>query len=352
MGEAAVATAPQSPVTVTRPVRTIGRIDRATFEAEIMPAGQPVLMKGQVADWPIVAAARRSTADLAAALRALDHGEPIGILRAHPGNGGFYFYDARDMGRFNFDRGQGTLSQGVDLLLAAGGQAPPPHLYVGPSPGEAGTRDFMARNPLGILDRSIRARLWLSNGSRVALHYDVSRNVACCVAGPRRFILIPPDQVGNVYLGPFEHTMAGPQVSMVDFHAPDFERFPRFREALDHATVAEMEPGDALYVPTLWWHHVESFGDFNLLVNHWWKPAGAGADFEALMIAIQGLRDQPAPERVAWRAFFDHVVFDDAAPHATDHLPPRFRTITGPASPQRDAMLLRFVIAQLRDRLG
>ena len=62
-------------------------------------------------------------------------------------------------------------------------------------------------------------------------------------------MLFPPDQFRNLYLGPIDNTPAGRAVSMVDFHAPDFNAYPRFREALRHALVAELAPGDAIFIP-------------------------------------------------------------------------------------------------------
>jgi oxalate decarboxylase/phosphoglucose isomerase-like protein (cupin superfamily) len=53
-------------------------------------------------------------------------------------------------------------------------------------------------------------------------------------------------------------------------------RFPRFQQALEAASVAGMEPGDAIFVPSMWWHHVESLASFNILVNYWWTPTAAG----------------------------------------------------------------------------
>lgn len=327
----------------------VPEVAAAEFAAAVA-AGRPVVMRGLVADWPIVTLARQSPAALAAYLRSLDTGEPVAIMHGRPGNAGYYFYDAT-MAGFNFDRARGRLSAIVDALIAARGRADAANIYAGPILGQAATARFADQHPLPIVPREATARLWLSNASRVAAHYDVARNVACVVSGARRVTLFPPEQVANLYPGPFEHTMAGPQVSMVDINAPDLAHFPRFAAAAAAGLVADLGPGDAVYLPTLWWHHIESFGSFNLLVNHWWKPERASTDFEALLTAIIGIRDQPAPERAAWRAFFDHFAFGDAAAAAGAHLPADRQTITGPPTPERDRMLLNFVIAQLADRV-
>ena len=65
---------------------------------------------------------------------------------------------------------------------------------------------------------------------------------------------------------------------MVDLHRPDFERFPRFREALAHAQPAELGPGDAIHIPSLWWHHVEALGSFNAMINYWWNAVPSFMD--------------------------------------------------------------------------
>lgn len=334
-----------------RAVPELAGVDRQSFVEKVLSAGQPVVMRGLIGDWPLVRAAAAGPATLAAAIRAFDTGEPVSVMRGKPGSDGYFFYDETMTG-FNFDRMSGPLGQLLAALLALPAAEPPLHLYGGPALSDAATARFAESHALPIVPAAARPRLWLSNASRVAAHYDVSRNVACVVSGTRRFTLLPPDQVANLYVGPFEHTMAGPTVSMVDFNAPDFDRFPRFHAAQAAAVTADLGPGDAIYIPTLWWHHVESFGHFNLLVNHWWKPEGDGPDLEALLIAILGLRDQPAPERAAWRAFFDHFVFADSAAQAADHLPPRWRTVTGPATAARNAMLLRFVLGGLNNRAG
>jgi hypothetical protein len=35
--------------------------------------------------------------------------------------------------------------------------------------------------------------------------------------------------------------------------------------------MVELEPGDALHIPSMWYHHVEGLEPFNMLVNYWWR---------------------------------------------------------------------------------
>jgi len=147
-------------------------------------------------------------------------------------------------------------------------------------------------------------------------------NIGCVVAGRRRFTVFPPEQTSNLYVGPLDLTPAGAPVSMVSVTAPEFERFPRFREALANGLVADLEPGDAIYIPYLWWHHVESLERFNVLVNYWWNPApaGLGAPFDSIFHGMMAIGGLPANQRKAWRALFDHYVFRlDGDP--AEHLP-------------------------------
>lgn len=324
-------------------------VDRHIFETEILPEGRPVLLKGAVAHWPAVAAAGQSIETLAAYLKQHDSGATVETFVGKPEMQGRYFYNQTLTG-FNFEKGATNLSAIVDQLLRMAGNPPSMMVYAGSAPtGEAAPR-FASENPMPLLNPAIEPRLWLGNTSRVAAHYDNSRNIACCVSGKRRFTIFPPDQIGNLYLGPLDYTMAGPPASMVDFHAPDYDRFPKFREASEAALVADLEPGDALYLPSLWWHHVEAEGPFNLLVNYWWKPANAGSVFESVMLALIDLRDQPAPEKEAWRAYFEHFVFGEDAASIAHHLPEQWQQLTGPKTPERDAKVLKFIMGQLGKR--
>ena len=114
-----------------------------------------------------------------------------------------------------------------------------------------------------------------------------------------------------------------------------------------------LEPGDAIYIPVLWWHGVESLDPLNILVNYWWndvapahhKPILALIHTVALMSAL------PADERDVWRGFFDHFAFQaDGDPAA--HLPSDLRDVVGALSTSDRDQVLAFVAERLRTLLG
>jgi hypothetical protein len=150
----------------------------------------------------------------------------------------------------------------------------------------------------------------------------MSNNIACCLVGHRRFTLFPPEQVANLYPGPLEPTPGGQVISMVDFENPNFELHPGFADALAAGEVAELEPGDVLVYPALWWHHVQALDAFNIMINYWWNAVPDYMDSPAntLLHAMLSLRDRPDTEKRAWRAIFDYYIFGDAA-RPVAHLP-------------------------------
>jgi hypothetical protein len=191
--------------------------------------------------------------------------------------------------------------------------------------------------------------VWIGNRTVASAHYDMSNNIACCMVGRRRFTLFPPEQVHNLYPGPLEPTPAGQVVSMVDMAAPDFERYPRFREALAAAQVAELEPGDVLFYPALWWHHVEALDAFNVMINYWWNlsPAFIDTPQTTLLHALLSLRDRPEAEKRGWRELFDYYVFGPSE-RAGEHLPEQARGALAPM----DEITARRLRAMLLNRLN
>lgn len=323
---------PTQPPSVSTPIPEVGPVSRAEFDAIVL-AGRPVVFRGLVADWPLVRAGRAGPGPLVDYLKRLDPGTPVVASFGPPRIKGRFFYD-RDLNGLNFDRAPVTLSAALDVMLDYVGLSPAPAVAVQSIPVRKHLPGLEADNATNLLDPSIEPRVWIGNAVTIAAHHDPSENLACVAAGRRRFTLFPPDQVENLYMGPFEVTPAGPTVSMVDFDDPDLNRHPRFADALDHALSADLEPGDAIYIPYLWWHHVRSTESLNMLVNYWWapQPAELGRPLDAMFHAMVSIRDLNPAQRDAWRAMFDHYVFVRNGPVA-DHLPPRRRGVLGAMTP-------------------
>ncbi len=323
-------------------VRELKGITPERFAAEVVPSYRPAILRGVATDWPGVRAARAGPEALASYLKRFAGGQPLRMFAAAPETGGRYFYD--DGGRgFNFQPAQVLLPVMLDALVAQRDKAEPVPMYAGSAPTPDAYPGWAEENVLPLPTPGAVPRLWLGNGSRASTHYDMSDNVAVVVSGERRFVLFPPEQAENLYVGPFENTIAGQPTSMVDVERPDLARYPRFPEAAAAMTVAELEPGDALFIPSLWWHDVRSRGPLNVLVNYWWGQAASGSPFAALMHAVLAIRDLPPGPRAALRAWFDHYVFDDEAADAAAHLPPAIRGVLAAPSPERDRAIRNYL---------
>ena len=291
------------------------------FRDEIVPGNRPVLLKGIVTDWPAVRAARESTEAIAEYIRQHDRGATVETIIGRPEIEGRFFYND-DLSGLNFAKIDETIANTVRRLLASRDEAQPPAAYIQSLPIRDCLRGFEQENQLALLPADVSPRIWIGNRLTVQTHFDLRDNIACLVAGRRRFTLFPPEQTPNLYPGPFELTLSGPPVSMVQLREPDLERYPRFAVAQEHMQVAELEPGDALYVPYFWWHNVESLDDFNVLVNYWWNDADArlGSPFDAMLHGLLAIRDLPANQRSAWKTMFETYVFHEHG-EPVAHLP-------------------------------
>jgi Cupin-like domain len=318
--------------------------------AELLQSTQPVLLRGLVRHWPLVQAAQDSDAGFCAYLRRFGAGTRVGLWRGGPEIEGRFFYNAEFTG-FNYQREIGHFGALLDELLAQAQAPRPPALYLGSTELDGSFPGLRQDNPLpGLQAHDPLVSLWLGNRTRVAPHFDLPDNLACVVAGRRRFTLFPPEQVANLYVGPLDLTPAGQAISLVDLAQPDLVRFPRYAQALDQAQVAVLEPGDAIFIPSQWWHGVEGLAPVNALVNFWWRqsPAYMDTPLNTLMLALLSLRDLPSAQREAWRALFDHYVFDADAQTAA-HIPAAARGVLGPMS-ENSARQLRSLLLNRLNR--
>ena len=254
--------------------------------------------------------ARRSPRDLIGYLKGFDSGLTTEIMEGPPEVKGRFFY-SEDMQGFNFAKTRAPVAATLDRLLAGLAADTEPTIYMGSLPMRKHLPAFETRNPCPLALPDAAPRLWIGGAARVQTHFDPVHNLACCVAGRRRFTVFPPGQVRNLYLGPFELTPAGAAISLARLEAPDFARFPRFESALATARTAVLDPGDALYLPHYWFHHVVATEPLNALVNYWWGEARRGVDHprNAFLAAVLAIRDLEGDEAVFWKAMFEHYVF-------------------------------------------
>jgi hypothetical protein len=324
-----------------------GDVSVADLTDELLASDRPLVIRGLAAGWPAVKHGLESSDRIIDYLRGFDSDNVVTALYAPPEAAGRLFYNA-DMTGFNFEYRRMALAEAVQQVRSHIDLPSPPSLYIGSTNVDHWLPGFREENDLPIRHLAPLVSIWIGNQSRVSAHYDFPSNIACVVAGHRRVILFPPEQLPNLYIGPLEVTPAGQPISLVDFHAPDYERFPKFREAVQCAQVAMLEPGDAVIVPSMWWHHMEALDAFNVLVNYWWRssPAYMGPPLSALQHAILALRDLPEAQREQWRALFDYYVFG-AEPANFEHIPEAARGVLNPI----DEQTARQIRKMLRDKL-
>ena len=330
------------------PIREWPDVALCQFDTEVVPRNEPAVLRGVVNHWPATAAARESSEAMQAYLSRLDRGARVRTFVGEPAMGGRFFYSPQ-FDAFNFGIAEAPFAQ---LLAVLSDENDGRYVYMGSTHTSEILPGFEQENPLELVrSRPTGPRIWIGNSSRIATHFDESDNIACVVSGTRRFTLFPPDQVENLYPGPVDTTVAGQPTSLVDLADPDLERFPKFAEALEHAQTAELQPGDAIYIPALWWHGVESKGPLNVLVNYWWQdtPLDAGSPMNALGAALLSIGLLPEAKRLAWRAIFDHYVFG-GRDEAVEHIPEHARGILGESSPELRRTIREFLIRELRGK--
>jgi len=321
--------------------------------AELIESGEPAILKGVARDWPLVQAGRKGSAAAIDYLKRFDAGHPIVGATGPAEIGGRLFYND-NLTRLNFTAKRVALTDFLDLIGEHLADPDAPSFYIGSTDLDFYLPGLRAENglprdlpPFGEYPPTVS--IWIGNRTIASTHYDFSNNIACNMVGRRRFTLFPPDQIVNLYPGPLHPTPGGQVVSLVDLRAPDFQLYPRFRDALEAAQVAELEPGDLLIYPAMWWHNVEALEPFNAMINYWWNavPRFIDTPMTTLLHGMLSLRDRPEHEKAAWRHIFDYYVFGDAG-EPVAHLPEEARGFLAPM----DAPGAKRLRASLIDKLN
>ena len=289
-------------------------VETITLEAhqldEQLPKwSSPKIIKGLVSDWPVVQADKQG--QLVDYLKSFCTERIFNVVVASAEVNGRFFYD-QQMSGFNFGRRQArvgeVLTQLVKLQQYDGAK---PSIYLGSTSVEQCLPGFLAAQNLPLDEYNPLISAWLGNQTRIAAHFDAVDNIACVAGGKRRFTLFAPEKVENLYIGPSDFTPAGQAISLVDFAKPDLVKFPRFSQAIEQSWVAELECGDGLFIPAMWWHHVESLSAVNLLINYWWRstPRRLGEPMDAFRHGLLSIKSLPLAQKRAWQQLFEHYIF-------------------------------------------
>ena len=299
--------------------------DQIPFE-QLFAAEGPIILRGLVSDWSLVKAGEQSPGKAMEILQSHSSKKPVGVYIAPPEAEARFFYN-QDCTGFNYQSKYLQLSDIFAQIRETENNPDHSYYYMNSLTLDNCFPGLRAANDLSFDHQAFTnnqplSKVWVGTESIAAAHYDVPSNLACCVLGARRFTLFPPEQIHNLYPGPLEPTPGGQVITMVDLKNPDFERFPRVRRALEAAVVVDLQPGDAVYYPSMWWHQVEALSPFNIMINFWWlrSPAYMGNPMDIVMHAIMGIRDRPEAEKNAWREVFEYYIFGPADT-PREHLP-------------------------------
>ncbi|KAB7496914.1 JmjC domain-containing protein 7, partial [Armadillidium nasatum] len=126
---------------------------------------------------------------------------------------------------------------------------------------------------------------WMGDERSItSMHKDNYENIYCVVNGYKDFILHPPtdapwipyklypqacynsDSDGKFTIKPVEDSLYVPWICIDPLH-PDFDSYPQYKKAVPIR--CRLQAGDALYLPSLWFHHVsQSHGC--IAINYWY----------------------------------------------------------------------------------
>jgi len=294
-------------------------VDPHHIPREALSFAEPVVLRQLVGDWPAVQAAKVSDRASANYIKSFYNGNSTIVCKIPAHHKGRMFYND-DCTSLDYESFKGRIDETLEVILAGAIESDSPAYYIASNIIDTHLPGFSDANKIAIprnrQDDAMKERvsIWIGGTTTATCHFDALDNIACCIAGKRRFTLFPPNQISNLYPGPLEPTPGGQVISLVDFKNPDLDKFPRFKEALLTAQIVDLEAGDALFIPSMWWHHVESLEPYNILVNYWWDDASSllTSGMNALYMAMLGIRDKSPHEREGWKHLFDHYIFDGA----------------------------------------
>jgi len=276
----------------------------------------------------------------------------LNVLRGPVANRGRVAYKANDSA-LNFTRTTLATERFFSLLRELEGQAEQPVLSLQSTKVED---YFMSLAPQVLCSEwgDVLPRLWVGGKTRVPAHVDDAHNFAINLCGRRRFTLFPPDQVANLYIGSVEVTPSGAPTSLVDWDNIDSERFPNAINAWANRIEIDLEPGDGIYIPPLWWHQVDATSPVNILLNYWQggsiEEGSILTPFTLMYLSRLILEHRTASERKAWEDLYQHFVFSDPQ-QASHHVHHRLRGILATETSEEAQKCAESIIKSIAKKL-
>jgi len=311
------------------PIAELKSVSPEQFATEIRDKAKPVVLRGAVNHWPAVS--YKTAEELFSYLSSLDTQKLQPTYIGTQGVKGAFHYSQNLKGQ-NYQQIPETLTAALNRLLR---NPSPDGTYAQSLPIVDHIPGFIADHTFDIVPQGTQPRAWIGTQTTVQTHFDANENIACVVLGERDVTLFPPEQLAGLYPGPLEVAPGGVMVSLTSLDNPDFKTHPRFEHTLKTAQRTRLTPGDALYIPYGWWHHIKALSPLNMLVNYWWTDSKAmlqnpyAALFHAMM-CFHHLRPEQAK---TWQNMFTHFVFQENG-SPMDHVPETARGILGGVRPE------------------
>lgn len=299
------------------------------FADRIRQSNQPLVMRSLVSHWPLVQMAKMSADSAIKHLVGFDNHTPVYTIIGDPSIKGRFFY-GNELQGVNFKKINAAVTATVEQMMRLSDNPNPHAVSIQAASVRNTLPGFLNEHSMPILADEVEPTIWISNQSRVAPHFDLNHNIACVVTGRRSFTLFPPAQTSNLYIGPVLSTPSGVPISLVDIDKPDFNLFPDFAKALEQAQTATLEPGDAIYIPSPWWHSVKSLEPINTLVNYWWNEhleLSQPSAKDSLLTAMLAITKMDTDQRLAWQDFFNYFVFKSSG-EQSKHLPSQLNDLS------------------------
>jgi hypothetical protein len=244
-------------------IERVSGLSRDAFLSRFYALNRPVILQGEMADWP--ALTRWTPEYLQAAIGA----RPVEY------QGGRLLDRQFEMHK-DAHRREAPFDFFLDQILQPGAAN---DAYITAYNSERNASAFSALHPdqrflEKFLDRGAAAphgMMWIGPGGTVtSLHHDLTNNFIAQVVGRKRIKLAPAADVGKLY----NHRHVFSEITDLEDPSVDLSRYPRLAALRIYDVL--LQPGEILFVPLGWWHQVKAL-EFSITItftNFLWKNDG------------------------------------------------------------------------------